>query len=84
MRRNKQSRINVVNAAEYSQGEIDLVWVLGCDHTHRKQRSLVAEAMPQMYAAADVRLLNQMARKHFHTEASGIRSVLPAKLELLF
>src|SRR5580704_11505247 len=38
MRRNKQSRINVVNAAEYSQGEIDLVWVLGCDHTHRKQK----------------------------------------------
>ena len=42
MRRNKQSLINVVNAAEYSQGEIDLVWVLGCDHTHRKQRSLFA------------------------------------------
>jgi len=72
----KQNLINVVNAAEYSQGEIDLVWVLvgeGEDLPALKRAaedrapnmSLLplqpAEGMPQMYAAADVLLLNQIA-----------------------
>jgi colanic acid biosynthesis glycosyl transferase WcaI len=72
----KQNLINVVNAAEYSQGEIDLVWVLvgeGEDLPALKRAaedrapnlSLLplqpAAAMPQMYAAADVLLLNQIA-----------------------
>ena len=72
----KQNLINVVNAAEYSQGEIDLVWVLvgeGEDLPALKRAaedrapdlSLLplqpAAAMPQMYAAADVLLLNQVA-----------------------
>jgi len=72
----KQNLINVVNAAEYSQGKIDLVWVLvgeGEDlpalrraaEDRAPNMSLLplqpATAMPQMYAAADVLLLNQIA-----------------------
>lgn len=72
----KQNLINVVNAAECSQSERDFVWVLvgqGEDFPALKlaaeerapNLSLLplqpAEALAQMYAAADVLLLNQIA-----------------------
>jgi colanic acid biosynthesis glycosyl transferase WcaI len=72
----KQNLMNVVNAAEYSRGENDLAWVLvgqGEDLPALKlaveertpNLSLLplqpVEAMAQMYAAADVLLLNQIA-----------------------
>jgi colanic acid biosynthesis glycosyl transferase WcaI len=72
----KQNLMNVVSAAEASQGEKDLAWVLvgqGEELSALKRAaedraptlSLLplqpAEALPQMYGAADVLLLNQIA-----------------------
>ena len=71
----KQNLINVVKAAEWSQGEKEFVWVLVGQGEDLPALKLAAErapnlsilplqpaeAMPQMYAAADVLLLNQIA-----------------------
>ena len=72
----KQNLMNVVNAAERSQGDRDLAWLLvgqGEEHAALKHAAedrapnlrllplQPAVALPQMYAAADTLLLNQIA-----------------------
>jgi colanic acid biosynthesis glycosyl transferase WcaI len=72
----KQGLINVVNAAEYSREASDLAWVLVGQGEDLPALKLAIEerapnvsllplqpvaSMPQMYAAADVLLLNQIA-----------------------
>jgi NAD(P)-dependent dehydrogenase (short-subunit alcohol dehydrogenase family) len=72
----KQGLINVVNAAEYSREVSDLAWVLVGQGEDLPALKLAIEerapnvsllplqpvaSMPQMYAAADVLLLNQIA-----------------------
>ena len=73
----KQNLGNVVKAAEYSQGETDLAWALVGEGEERAaleaeiaQRTLSnirvlpfepPEGLPQLYAAADLLLLNQAA-----------------------
>jgi colanic acid biosynthesis glycosyl transferase WcaI len=72
----KQNLMNVVRAAEGSQGEKDLAWVLvgqgedlaALKHAAEDRASTLtilplqpAEDLPQMYAAANVLLLNQIA-----------------------
>jgi colanic acid biosynthesis glycosyl transferase WcaI len=74
---NKQNLVNAVRAAEYSQGEAALAWALVGDGEERAaleaeiaHRGLgnirvlpfePPEALPQLYAAADILLLNQAA-----------------------
>lgn len=72
----KQNLLNIVNAAESSRDEKDLVWVLvgEGEELPALRRAVEArapdlrllplqpvEVLPQMYAAADVLLLNQVA-----------------------
>jgi hypothetical protein len=71
--------MNVVNAAECSRGDHGFIWVLvgqGQDLPALKLAAgerapnlsvlplQLAEAMPQMYAAVDVLLLNQIAGRY--------------------